>query len=213
MKKTKKKSPITRTDTDDTRTDTEKIPLKSVSSPQKSVISWQAPEFQYSPKDISWYWLSLIIGIILLALSLWQRNFLFAVFIVIAWLVVVYSAGRNPTIWNFKLSEKGIEINLPNNDPASAKFYPYGEVEGFDIHPHTTTSDDINILRQSRLRSFGVGVHGELILKLKKRFSSYLKINFPAEEEEKIKDFLQKYITKEEYSESLADSFSKLIRF
>jgi len=113
---------------------------------------------------------------------------LFAFFIVIAWLVVVYSAGRNPTIWNFKLSEKGIEINLPNNDPVSAKFYPFSEIEGFDIH-------------------------GELILKLKKRFSSYLKVNFPAEEEEKIKDFLQKYTTKEEYSESLADSFSKLIRF
>ncbi len=188
MKKEKKKSLITRIDTNDTRIDTEKIPLKSVSSPQKSVISWQAPEFKYSPKDISWYWLSLIIGIILLTLSIWQRNFLFAFFIVIAWLVVVYSAGRNPTIWNFKLSEKGIEINLPNNDPASAKFYPYSEIEGFDIH-------------------------SELILKLKKRFSSYLKINFPAEEEEKIKDFLSKYIAKEEYSESLADSFSKLIRF
>lgn len=177
MKKSKKKSEAEN-----------EVKIEKSIKAQAETIEWQAPEFEHQQKDVSWYWLSLIIGIILLAVSIWQKNFLFTVFIVIAWLVVVYLAGRNPTIWNFKLSEKGIEINLPNNDPASTKFYPYGEIEGFDIH-------------------------GELILKLKKRFSSYLKINFPAEEEKKIKDFLEKYIAKKDYSESLTDSFSKLIKF
>jgi len=168
--------------------------VKPTEIKKENFVSWQAPEFEYHQKDISWYWLSLIIAIILLALSVWQKNFLFAVFVIIAWLVIVYSSRRLPTIWNFKVSEKGIEIGLPNSDPSSIKFYPYTEIDGFDIHP----ADE---------------KYQELILKLKTKFSPYLKINFPAGDEEKIKNFLQKYIPKEEYDSSLADSFSKLIRF
>ena len=164
-------------------------------SAEESAITWQAPEFEYQKKDISWYWMSLIIGIVLLALTIWQRNFLFAIFIIVAWVVVVYSASKTPTNWNFKLNEKGIQIYLSEKDEAAKKFYDFKEMEGFDIHP--------NIAKN----------YGELILKIKKRFSPYLKINFPSANQEKIAEFLQKYIPKEEYSESLADSFSKLIGF
>ena len=159
------------------------------------MIEWQAPEFEHRQKDVSWYWLSLMVSIILLGLSVWQKNFLFAVFIIIAWFVIIYSTSRIPTIWNFKLSEKGIEINLLKDDNSSNKFYPINEIEGFDIHRE------------------GGQEYKELILKIKKRFSPYLKINFPLADETQIKDFLNKYISKEEYSESLADSFSKLIGF
>jgi len=162
---------------------------------EESAITWQAPEFEFQKKDISWYWMSLIIGIILLALTVWQRNLLFAIFIIVAWLVVVYSASKTPTNWNFKLSEKGIEIYLSAKDQAAKKFYDFKEIEGFDIHLNETKK------------------YGELILKTKKRFSPYLKINFLAVDQEKIAEFLQKYIAKEEYSESLVDSFSKLIGF
>ncbi len=189
MKKAKKKS---------------EVEIEKQTKTETEVISWQAPEFEYRVKGVFWYWLSLIIAIILLALSIWQKNFLFAVFIVIAWLVIVYSASRTPTIWNFKISEKGIEINLPNNDWTSSKFYLFSEIEGFDIHSSPTPPDQYPETQPE---------YRELILKVKKRFSPYLKINFPLANEEKIKNFLQKYINKEEYSESLADSFSKLIRF
>lgn len=175
MKKAKKKS---------------EVEIEKQTKTETEVISWQAPEFEYHQKDVSWYWLSLIIAIILLALAVWQKNFLFAVFVVIAWLAIVLLGRQPPTIWNFRIDEKGIQIGLPNSDPASIKFYSYDEIDGFDIHEGRS-----------------------LIFKTKKRLSPYLKINFPAEQEEKIKNFLQKYISKEEYDESLADSFSKLIRF
>jgi hypothetical protein len=166
---------------------------------EKPEISWQASEFEYYQKDVSWYWLSLIFAIILIALSVWQKNFLFVVFIVLAWLVIVSSSRRPPTVWSFKIDEKGIQINLPNSDPFSNKVYPYEEIDGFDIHEGQNTEGD--------------GKYKELVFKVRKRLSPYLKINFPAEQEEKIKNFLQKYIPKEEYASSLADSFSKLIRF
>jgi len=160
-----------------------------------TAIKWQAPEFEFQQKDVSWYWMSLIIGIILLALTIWQRNFLFAVFIIVAWVVVVYSASKTPINWNFKINEKGVEIYLSEKDEAAKKFYDFKEIDGFDIH-----------LSEAKK-------YGELILKTKKRFSPYLKINFLAADQQKIAGFLQKYIPKQEYSESLADSFSKLIGF
>lgn len=159
----------------------------------ESAIAWQAPEFEYQPKDVSWYWLSLIVGIILIALAVWQKNFLFMVFVVIAWLVITVMANRFPTVWEFKIDEEGISIVLPN-EKSGGKFYPYTEIEGFNIHS-------------------GGEDYKELVLKTKSKLSPYLKINIHGADEEKIKDFLLKFLPKEEYNQSLADSFSKLIRF
>lgn len=159
----------------------------------ESAFVWQAPEFEYRPKDASWYWLSLIVGIILIVLAVWQKNFLFMIFVVIAWLVITVMANRFPAVWEFKIDEKGINIALPN-EKSNGKFYPYAEIEGFDIHS-------------------GGENYKELALKTKSKFSPYLKINIHTADEEKIKDFLLKILPKEEYNQSLVDSFSKLIRF
>lgn len=156
-------------------------------------ISWQAPEFEYNPKDVSWYWLSLIVAIILLAFSLWQKNFLFAIFTVIGWFIVVNWASRYPTIWEFKIDDKGINIKLPSQEKVN-KFYAHSEIKGFDIWE-------------------GNEKYKELILRMKSRFSPYLRISLPPGDEEKIKKFLLKFLPQEEYGDSVADSLSKLIRF
>ena len=49
-------------------------------------IVWQIPEYEYRSKDVSWYWISLIAAIVLFAFAIWQKNFLFAIFVVIAFL-------------------------------------------------------------------------------------------------------------------------------
>lgn len=166
---------------------------KSVFSRYESVIEWQAPEYEYYSKDVSWYWLSLIASIILAAVALWQKNFLFAVFVAVAWMVVINFANRSPDDWKFKINGKGIEIE-PLKEGIAGKFYPYDEIAGFDIHP-------------------SVGSCRELILKFKSKLSPYLKININPEDEEKIEKFLAEFIPKEKYPESLADSFLKLVRF
>ena len=112
-------------------------------------IVWQIPEYEYMPKNSSWHWLSLMIVIILLAFAFWQKNFLFAVFIIISFLAVNYLANRFPTIWQIKINNKGISIGLPNK-PESDKFYPLGDIESFDIH------SDV-----------GGDLYGELILNLR----------------------------------------------
>jgi hypothetical protein len=148
-----------------------------------------------------------MIAIVLLALALWQKNFLFAIFIVIAWLVIVYLSRKTPTMWKFEINEKGIEFILANGDSGSLKFYPYEEIEGFDIHSVISPAMPGAAIKPKTEE------YGELVLKTKKRFSPYLKINFPSSNEEKIKKFLQQHILMDEYSSSVADSISKLIGF
>lgn len=161
----------------------------------RNYISWQAPEYEYYQKEAGWYWISLIVGIVLIAISLWQENFLFAVFIVIAWILLINISGRFPTIWEFNLDEKGLTIRLPNVDAShKPKFYPMHNIEGFDIHPATDE-------------------YKELIFKFKSKFSTYLKINFYSQDEEKIKSFLLNFMPHMEYDRNFIDSLSHLIRF
>ncbi len=167
---------------------------KSTEIKKENFISWQAPEFEYQQKDVSWYWLSLITAIIVLVFAIWQKNFFFAIFVLIAWFVITYLAGRFPTIWEFKIDEKGIKISLPNNQTGNNKFFLYSEIEGFDIHQ---AGEECK----------------ELVLKLKSKFSPYLKINCYIRDEEKVKNLLLKFLPQEEYQPSLVDSVSRLIRF
>lgn len=172
-------------------------------------IQWQAPEYEHYAKDVSWYWLSLIVSIILAAIALWRNNFLFAVFVGVAWLTIVNFANRSPDIWKFRIDRKGIGIEPLEGEatdstsspqagsvgsPQAGKFYPFDEIAGFDIH-------------------FSGGSYRELILKFKSKLSPYLKININPEDEEKIEKFLAEFVPKEKYPESLADSLFKLVRF
>ncbi len=150
-------------------------------------ISWQAPEFEFNFKDVSWYWISLIIAIILIFVALWQKNFLFAVFIVFAELAVLYLANKSPQMWQFKINEKGIYIG-------ESKLYEFAKIDCFDIHSYSSE-------------------FSELIIKLKSKLNPYIKIFIPPEDEKVIKDYLLNHIPQEELSESLVDSLEKLIRF
>lgn len=157
-------------------------------------IRWEAPEFEYHPKGVSWYWLSLIIAIILIALAAWQNDFLFIIFISIGWFLVVSLAKRFPAVWEFSIDEVGIQLNHQDYKGEPGKFYHWHDLEGFDIRE-------------------GVDDYGELWLKSKSRLSSFLKINFPQEKEREISDICSKFIPKEEYEESFSDHLSKLIKF
>ena len=173
----------------------EKVIHEEAQKKEKSFISWRAPEFEHRPKNESWYWMSFIAGIILMAVAVWQKNFLFAVFVVLAWITIIFSVNRKPTMWNFRIDKEGVQISLPSGDKASAKTYLYSGIRGFDIHP--TPGDE----------------YKELILKQRSKFSTFVKINIFARDEEKIKSFLEEFLPHEEYDPPLADSLAKLIGF
>lgn len=171
---------------------------KEAEQVESDEIIWQIPEYEYHPKDVSWYWISLIVAIVLFAFAVWQKNFLFAVFVVFAFFAVSYSASRFPPIWEIKINEKGIFIGLP--DGKKKKFYPMEEIESFDIHSEI----------------YGNGEETEykkLVLKLKAKISPFLKINIYSKDELKIKESVSKFAPQKEIAKSLTDSLSELIKF
>lgn len=104
------------------------------------MIKWRAPEYEYHEKDVSWYWLAIIFVIILVGLSLWQKNLLFAIFVLIAGAVVIFWGRREPRELEFKLEEKGLYIDK--------KFIAYEILDGFAV------KEDLLLKKKSRLRPY-----------------------------------------------------------
>lgn len=87
-------------------------------------VRWRAPEFQYHEKGVAWYWLTIIIAFILVVISLVMKNFLFAVFLLIAETMIIFWGRQKPRGLEFRLDERGLAIG-------EKKFYPYGDLSGF----------------------------------------------------------------------------------
>jgi len=150
-------------------------------------ITWHAPEFKYRYKDISWYWLSFAVAGVLILLSLWQKNLLFIIFIIIAESMIIIWANRFPKELRFKLDKKGVYIDKIN-------FYPYEELDGFHILENEDEDSD-------------------LILKTDSKIHPYIKIMISSEDIEEIKSFLQNYLEEVEYEESFVDRVENLLGF
>jgi hypothetical protein len=154
----------------------------------KFTIKWQAPEFHYREKDVSWYWISVIVAIIILSVSVWQKNFLFAVFIVIAEILVLVWAGKKPRTLTFSLDEKGLSID-------GKKFYPYSTIGAFAISE--SSMDEWH----------------ELSFRFNHGLRPLLKTRIPAERSKEIEEALITVIQKTELEESLLDILEKLTGF
>lgn len=110
-------------------------------------VKWQAPEFEEYPKGISWYWLSIIVAIIFLTTAVWQKNFLFGFFIVVAEILILTWASRKPKMVSFILNERGLAIG-------DRLFYAYDELSSFSIKKESLDREwpAINLIFSKRLR-------------------------------------------------------------
>ncbi len=186
-------------------------------------IEWQAPEFEYREKDISWYWLSIIVAVLILSVSVWQKNFLFAAFVVMAEMLILVWAGRKPREISFSLDEKGLtisgnksrtfpqginpaeNISLPSpslhdktieySGKVRDKFYPYSAIENFSVREgHSEEWYDIS-------------------LKLRHGFRHHLNIQTPTKNLSKIEEAISRYVERTEPEDSFLDSLERLIGF
>ncbi len=89
------------------------------------IISWQVPEYDRHERTKLWYIIAIIITLLLLLFSLFTANFLFAVIIIIAALVIILHDGREPEKVKVSLTDEGIVVGR--------KFYDYDEIKNFSI--------------------------------------------------------------------------------
>ncbi|MCP6720183.1 MAG: hypothetical protein KJI72_02590 [Patescibacteria group bacterium] len=150
-------------------------------------ITWRAAEYQYTRKDVGWYWLIALVAVILILLAFWQKNFFFAVFIILAGGMLLFFGRRRPQVLDFRLDDEGIAIG-------DNIFYDYDRFEEFSIRSRPQRLD-------------------EIVLKKKTTINPYIKIPIDSKLALKARAILNDNLTEVEYQESLVDIFSEWFGF
>lgn len=153
----------------------------------KFEITWEAHEFEYREKGVSWYWLSIIVAALIVAFSVWIRNFLFGLFIVIAEVLFIVWGNRVPRVIEFRLSDDGIEID-------GQKFHALKEFESWSVN------------------DLGNG-YVELMLSFRSKVKTPLTVLVSEEHLEAIRTNLKALLKEVEHDPSLIDSIEKLTKF
>lgn len=149
--------------------------------------TWEAPEFEYRPKSISWYWLSIIISAAIIAFAIWERNFLFGIFIVIAEVLFIAWGNETPATVHFILTENDLAIG-------EAKHYQVKLFESFSVNE---LNDDWT----------------ELFFTFKTKLRTPLKVILPKIKIEEVRKNLKPVLREVEFEPSLLDSLEKIIGF
>lgn len=138
-------------------------------------LKWVTPEHPFWSKDGDWYVSVIIIGTALVIASVIFKNLILAIFIVIATITLLLLATVPPKNISVILTKKGVVIG--------PHVYPYANLESFWVEE----------LEQPP----------RLLLKSKKLLSPLIMIEIIEVEEEKIRNFLNRYIEEEELHEPL----------
>ncbi|MDP3947470.1 MAG: hypothetical protein Q8Q41_02145 [bacterium] len=155
---------------------------------EKEDLHWHAPEFEYREKGEMWYLGVIVIALAVVLFALWQKNYLFAIFIGIASILIISWGRRFPATLKFSLEEHGVRID-------SLKFLPWTELEYFAVNAEE-------------------GELSEIVLKKKRRGANpSIRIHAYTDELPKIRERLAEHLEEREYEGSLIDSLERIIRF
>ncbi len=154
---------------------------------KKNEIRWEAAEYEFVPKSMRWHAGIGIAALVLVGIALWQQNFFFAIFILIAGIMVVILGNRHPEVIEFVLNEDGCHIG-------EAASYPFEKLESFSIRERPHRSD-------------------ELILKRKTAMNQLIHIPIEPEMAVKIRHFLEEYVPEEEHEPSILESITDILGF
>ncbi|MEX1013838.1 MAG: hypothetical protein WDZ80_01615 [Candidatus Paceibacterota bacterium] len=153
----------------------------------EGVVKWRAAEYEYFEKSINWYAIVILATFILVVFSLWQGNFFFAVFMILAGFMVVSLGKKKPRVLDLTINNKGVGVGKDD-------FYLYEDLEGFDVRENDHRLNEIIVKKQTTLNPF-----------IKLRIDS----NMMEDAVEILKDNLEK----KNYEESAVDTVSDILRF
>lgn len=151
-------------------------------------IIWNAPEFEHREKTLSWYWLTIIGAALLVGLAVWQKNVLFGVFVVIAEILVLVWAGREPRAIPFRINEKQFFIG-----PTTV--YTLDQFQAFSLD---SASEEELV---------------DLVLHFKSKVRPLLKIKLPKATTSSVHEFLAARLEERAFEASLLDAVEKLLKF
>lgn len=144
-------------------------------------ITWSAPETHFFEKTNRWYIGTAIVAGLVVLFSLWQGNFLFVVFTVIAEILVLFWGGQKPKAIAYQLDEEGFTTGT--------RLFRFQNLTGFAL-----------------VESLGGPNYFELVFRQKQAVSFYIKALVPNERAEEIGEFLGARLEPFEYTPSLSEA-------
>jgi hypothetical protein len=153
---------------------------------QEQELRWSSPEFQYLERSSSWYLASLGVALILAVFALFQKNFLFLLFVVIGEATVLFMVKQRPRMYEFEITPEGVMVN-------GTMVYLFSALKGFAI------VDD------------GISGYTELVLLPTKRLAQYIKILMPRQLSQAAHVVLSDNLSVVPYEERLSEVLMKRI--
>ncbi len=133
---------------------------------EKFSISWHAPEYEHRPKDSVWFWVSIAVAVGLVIFAAFQRNPLFALFVIIAEVLIIVWGSRQPGELHVVADQTGFHIG-------THRFYPRSHVDAFSFleHHHTDWQDLVILLDRRYIPTISVRVPGHIVPELRAHLS------------------------------------------
>lgn len=152
----------------------------------QSTIKWQAREFEYYSKDISWFMVSGLITLLLLIVAFFTKNFLLSILVILGYFTIIAYATKKPRKINFAITPRGVSINKT--------VYDFENLSSFWI-------------------SYDPPQTNELSLRSRKKLMPYVKIPLANQNPVAIRAVLIQYIPEKKHKESSIDNLAKSLRF
>jgi hypothetical protein len=149
------------------------------------VFSWDITTHEEREHGNLFYFSILAVMALLLIFAIWQNNFLFGVFVILATGTILYLSTRRPPVIAFALTENELIIN-------NEVKHPYNHLAYFDVYSYSTNEI-------------------ELFLVFKKRMRTMLRVPIWRSDKDRIVTFLQTKIPQHPIDPSLLDILSKIV--
>jgi hypothetical protein len=162
---------------------------KAPNPPEKNkdnLIEWSAPEFIKHEKDFSWFAAAGIIAAIIFTISLFAKNYIFGIVIILSVFSLYIWAQKEPKKYKFKINPKGIAIGK--------NIYGYDNLKSFWI-----------FYDPPRIKY--------LSIESKKILMPKIVIPIGEEDPNKIRGLLIKFLPEKEQEESLTDVLGRHLRY
>lgn len=149
-------------------------------------FEWKAPEFPKKEKSKSWFVVPGLITVIVGLFALLTENILFLIAIILAFVIFYSYANKDPRIIEFKINERGVEIDK--------KLYDYDELRSFWVFYDPPEQKEISF-------------------RSRKTLLPYIRIPLDNESPNDIRKYLLKFLPEKRHKESLIDIWMRRTGF
>ncbi|MBI5467217.1 MAG: hypothetical protein HY975_03320 [Candidatus Kerfeldbacteria bacterium] len=141
-----------------------------------TLISWKFPEVPKYSRSRRWYVGLAVFGLATLAWSIYDRNFLFAVIIVLSLAIIYFQSRQEPRMLSIEVTEDGLAIGKD--------FFVYDDIKNFWIIYTPPVVKTLYLSFKSSLRPIlGISLEDANPVEVRKHLLKYLAEDLEKEDE------------------------------